>query len=296
MTTIHQLGIMLFGGPSFTRLKRFYHPAVKMLDYSPQENYLITWSNEPIHLPANAPVGPQHFSADDEGNQFAVWDVRTGHLLRTFPYLNTPAEDGSGPRKLVWPSFKWSSDEKYVGRVVPGTQISIYELPGMELAGKKSIKVDGVVDFSWCPIGDKDIEAQAGAASGKKYVAPKENSLVYWVPEVSNQPARVTLMAFPSRVALRSKNLFNVSDAQFYWQSNGDYLCVKVDRHTKTKKTIYCNLEIFRMREKDYPVGTIEIKGLNHPRACCPLHSPCFRHGPQLRLGATRRPLCVDRE
>ncbi len=48
---------------------------------------------------------------------------------------------------------------------------------------------------------------------------------------------------------------------KLYWQNLGDYLCVKVDRHTKTKKSIFCNLEIFRMREKDYPVEVIELKG-----------------------------------
>lgn len=48
---------------------------------------------------------------------------------------------------------------------------------------------------------------------------------------------------------------------KIHWQSNGDYLCVKVDRHTKTGKTRYCNLELFRLREKDCPVQVIEIKG-----------------------------------
>ena len=48
---------------------------------------------------------------------------------------------------------------------------------------------------------------------------------------------------------------------KIYWQNQGDFLCVKVDRHTKTKKSIFCNLEIFRMREKDLPVEVVELKG-----------------------------------
>jgi translation initiation factor 3 subunit B len=48
---------------------------------------------------------------------------------------------------------------------------------------------------------------------------------------------------------------------KLYWQNQGDFLCVKVDRHTKTKKSIFCNLEIFRVREKDYPVEVVELKG-----------------------------------
>jgi len=56
------------------------------------------------------------------------------------------------------------------------------------------------------------------------------------------------------------KNLFNVTECKIYWQNQGDFLCVKVDRHTKTKKSIFCNLEIFRVREKNYPVEVVEIK------------------------------------
>ena len=48
---------------------------------------------------------------------------------------------------------------------------------------------------------------------------------------------------------------------KLHWQNQGDFLCVKVDRHTKTKKSIFCNLEIFRVREKDFPVEVVELKG-----------------------------------
>ena len=47
---------------------------------------------------------------------------------------------------------------------------------------------------------------------------------------------------------------------KLHWQNSGDYLCVKVDRLTKTKKATYCNLEVFRVREKAIPIQVIEIK------------------------------------
>jgi translation initiation factor 3 subunit B len=137
-----------------------------------------------------------------------------------------------------------------------GSQLSIYSAPSMELVDKKSIKLPGVQDFAWCPLGEKD---KAPAAAGKKK-EERENCFAFWLPEIDNQPARVTLMGFPSRNILRSKNLFNVSDCKLHWHDQGDYLCVKVDRHTKTKKSTFCNLEIFRMREKNYPVEVIELK------------------------------------
>ncbi|KZO96016.1 translation initiation factor eIF-3b [Calocera viscosa TUFC12733] len=255
MATFHIQGVQFWGGPSWNRARRLVHPHVKLLDFSPGENYVVTWSNEPIQIPENARTGPDIFSADDEGNSVAVWDLKSGFVLRTFP-SGQQGEDGA-PKKMIWPLLKWTGDDRYVGRVQPGQQISVYELPGMHLVDKKSIKVEGVQDFEWCPWGDRDRDDQEGKTKGKK---ARENILAYWTPEVVNQPARVSLMSFPSRTQLRSKNLFNVSDCKLHWQNQGDFLCVKVDRHTRTKKSLYCNLEIFRMREKDYPVEVLEIK------------------------------------
>jgi len=78
----------------------------------------------------------------------------------------------------------------------------------MGLLDKKSIKIDGIADFEWCPLSDRDQEDET--KSGKK--ANRENVIAYWDPEIANQPARVSLMAIPSRSILRSKNQFNVSD------------------------------------------------------------------------------------
>jgi translation initiation factor 3 subunit B len=62
-----------------------------------------------------------------------------------------------------------------------------------------------------------------------------------------------------------------------YWQNNGDYVCVRVDRYRKLNVVkeddrdnikysgLYHNFEIFRIREKQIPVDSIEIKGkINH--------------------------------
>ncbi|KDR85099.1 hypothetical protein GALMADRAFT_233724 [Galerina marginata CBS 339.88] len=257
VATLHRQGVRLWGGSSWKPQQRFAHPLVKLIDFSPCERYLVTWSNEPIVVPEGAVQGPQYFSPDDEGNNIAVWDIKSGDLLRTFSY-----NEGDVPttkKQMQWPTLKWSPDDKFVARITPGQMISVHELPSMYLQGKKSLKIEGVVDFEWCPLGDKDKE-EAGAANGKPAKKARENMLVYWTPEVANQPARVTLLAFPSRAILRQKNLFNVTECKLYWQNQGDFLCVKVDRHTKTKKSIFCNLEIFRLREKDYPVEVVELK------------------------------------
>lgn len=252
LATIHRQGVKLWGGPSFQLVQRFAHPMIKRMDFSPDENYIVTF--EKIVIPDNALQGPQYLGKDNEGDYVAVWDVRTGHLKRTFPRSVLLGEDEATSKNLIWPQLKWSPDGKYVARITPGQQISVYSLPDFALVDKKSLKIEGVVDFEWCPLGEKDRE---DVAQGKK---PRESILAYWTPEIGNQPARATLISFPSRTQLRSKNLFNVSDCKLYWQDSGDFLCVKVDRHTKTKKPSSCNLEIFRMREKDIPVEVVEPK------------------------------------
>ena len=41
--------------------------------------------------------------------------------------------------------------------------------------------------------------------------SPGDNVISYWLPEIKDTPARVTIMAVPSRRELRVKNLFNVA-------------------------------------------------------------------------------------
>jgi translation initiation factor 3 subunit B len=216
IATLHRQGVRLWGGNSWDHQARFAHPFVKLLDFSPCEQYVVTWSHEPIVVPENAPQGPEFFSPEDEGNNIAVWDIKTGHLLRTFPTTAAEKEDLQTKKQMQWPALKWSPDDKFVARITPGQQISVYELPGMGLQGKKSLKIEGVVDFEWRPLGDKDREdADKEAkteAAGKGTKKTRENMLVYWTPEVSNQPARVTLLSFPGRAVLRQKNLFNVTE------------------------------------------------------------------------------------
>jgi translation initiation factor 3 subunit B len=44
------------------------------------------------------------------------------------------------------------------------------------------------------------------------------------------------------------------------WHDDGDYLAVKVTRHTKSKKTLYNNIELFRLNEPGIPVEMLDIK------------------------------------
>ena len=183
---------------------RFTHPGVRLVQFSPCENYLVTWAEEPLENYENHanPALRETFGPEDEGNQYIIWDIKTNRVLRTFP-ADKVVQKGDEPPRVQWPAFKWSPDDLYVARCLVNQAIQVYELPVMGLLDKKSVKIEGVQDFEWCPMSDWDAK-KAGKA--------RENMFAYWQPEAANQPARVSLMAVPSRTVLRSKNLFNVTD------------------------------------------------------------------------------------
>ena len=80
LTSMHQQGVQLWGGPSWTRQKRFAHPFVNMVAFSPNENYMVSWSNRPISIPDE---GHPSLSLDDDGKNYVIWDVKTSKPLRS---------------------------------------------------------------------------------------------------------------------------------------------------------------------------------------------------------------------
>mmetsp|Transcript_28808 Transcript_28808/g.84433 ORF Transcript_28808/g.84433 Transcript_28808/m.84433 type:complete len:691 (+) Transcript_28808:11-2083(+) len=219
LACFHRLGIILFGGPSWKKLMKFGHEGVKLIDFSPSENFLVTWS----------PLSEQSQSV-------IVWDAESGAKLRAFP---GPKEIG----QMAWPIFKWSHKDTFLARLGDDC-IHVYESASMKLLKDRSdkrtsIKVDAVKDFAWCPADDR---------------------MAYWVPEIGNAPARVTIMDLPSREELRQKNLFNLHECRLNWHPQGDFLAVKVDRHTKTKKTIYTTFELFRVRDRNVAIEVLELE------------------------------------
>ncbi|EER29822.1 hypothetical protein CPC735_011400 [Coccidioides posadasii C735 delta SOWgp] len=249
LASVHPQGVQLWGGPQFGKQKQFPHPFVSLMEFSPGEKYLTTWSSRPIQL--DGPPGA--LSYEEEGKNIIIWDITTGKPLRSFVSheLAAPAgPDGDAAqakKKVQWPAFKWSADEKFVARMLPGQSISIYELPRMNLLDRTSVKIEGVMDFEWSP-----------ATVQREGVKQSEQLLSFWTPEIGSNPAKVGLMSIPSKEVVRTRNLFNVSDVKLHWQSQGAYVCVKVDRHSKSKKSLATNLEIFRVREKGVPVEVVD--------------------------------------
>ncbi|XP_065850558.1 eukaryotic translation initiation factor 3 subunit B-like [Euphorbia lathyris] len=234
LATVHRQGAAVWGGAnSFNRLMRYAHPQVKLIDFSPGEKYLVTYSS---HEPSNP--------HDSNRIVINIFDVRTGKVMRDFKGSADEFSIGGtgGVAGVSWPIFRWCGDN-YFARVGKN-MISVYETETFSLVDKKSLKVENVLDFSW---------------------SPTDPIIALFVPELAggNQPARVSLVQIPSKEELRQKNLFSVSDCKMYWQSNGDYLAVNVDRYTKSKRTTYTGFELFRIKERDIPIEVLELDNKN---------------------------------
>jgi translation initiation factor 3 subunit B len=222
LATVHRQGVALWGGPDFERLARFAHPGVQRVDFSPGEKFLVTFS-------AADPAGPR----DRAALLLNIFDIRTGRKLRTFEgpvdewAVGTAALPGGG---LAWPLLRWSGggDDAFCARLARGA-VSVYESPTMALAGKKSLKAEGLVDFAWSP-GPEPVMATYQAEQGG-----------------GNVPARVALVRWPDRAELRGKQLHSVSRAALFWHPGGDFLAVEVSRFTKTRKSTYTGFELFTL-------------------------------------------------
>ncbi|KAG6772922.1 hypothetical protein NC652_018046 [Populus alba x Populus x berolinensis] len=237
LATVHRQGAAVWGGEStFNRLMRYAHPQVKFIDFSPGEKYLVTYSS---HEPSNP--------RDANRVVINIFDVRTGKVMRDFKGSADEFSIGGagGVAGVSWPVFRWGGrkDDKYFAKIGKN-MISVYETESFSLVDKKSLKAENVMDFIW---------------------SPTDPIFALFVPELGggNQPARVSLIQIPGKEELRQKNLFSVSDCKMYWQSNGDYLAVKVDRYTKTKKSTYTGFELFRIKERDIPIEVLELDNKN---------------------------------
>ncbi|KAF8067212.1 R1 [Scenedesmus sp. PABB004] len=231
LATMHRQGVAVWGGPGFARLQRYGHANVQLVEFSPGERYLMTYSSIEPHNPR-----------DKVQILLNVFDSRSGKKLRVFSGNMDDYAVGSsaGPGgALRWPLFKWAGGDadKYFARLTKGA-IKIYETPDMGLLDKKDLKLEGVQDFEW---------------------SPSEPLLAAYTAEVGDRPANITVIRIPERTPVRSKQLFNVSDVKIYWHPQGDYMAVQVGRFTKTKKSTYTGFELFSIHEQDIPLDVLEL-------------------------------------
>lgn len=154
-----------------------------------------------------------------------IWNVFTEEPVESFPPL-------SGPFQLAW-----SYDDQYLSYLLPG-EVQIFRVHQDRLELLEKLEIPGVEQVRW---------------------SPDQHLLVYTVPEKDNVPCRVVLASvLPKLETVRERQLYSVKEMEIRWQGAGDFLSVKMLRHRKGRPT-GTNLEIFRVREKDIPVETLEF-------------------------------------
>ncbi|GMT14482.1 hypothetical protein PFISCL1PPCAC_5779, partial [Pristionchus fissidentatus] len=206
LTTIHSRGIVMWGGEKFTRYRRFTHDNVQFIDFSPNENFLVTY----------APSGGRWGEDED---CLRIWNVFTGEQLKGFSLYALTNRD----QLPCWPFFCWSHDERYFAcakapekdrlekeKKVNG--ISIYDSATMDLLGRRSIIIDNLKSFSW---------------------NPARNILAYYSEGDENTPAEFGLLEVPSGQKLRTARIYNVAEAQMWWQESGMRLAIHTQRFQK---------------------------------------------------------------
>jgi len=224
IATFHKQGIALWAGDEFQKWKvRFPHENVKFIEFSPNEEFLLTWNgSEP---------------GRDE-NAVRIFKVLSGECMRK---CHTPVRSPNNETG-VFPHFLWSKDSKFFAECNDSTilvrETETFDLLKDEEGRKRSLKYENLQTFQW---------------------SPKDNIIALWTTEKANNPARLVLVEIPSRTELASRSRTQ-AEAKMQWQSEGDFLCLLVTKLSKTGKKGATNLEIFRIREKNIPVDIVEVK------------------------------------
>jgi len=127
LATMHGPGMAVWGGESFSKLGKFAHAGAMLIDFSPCEKYLVSYSQSSRGL--------------KDGENLIIWDVKLGTRIRGFTV---------NQETVNWPMLSWSSDDQYCCRELEDGNISAFELPSMQPACKR-IKADGSQGLCFSP-------------------------------------------------------------------------------------------------------------------------------------------------
>ncbi|KAL5017836.1 hypothetical protein ScPMuIL_003558 [Solemya velum] len=252
LATFHMKGIALWGGEKFDQIMRFNHPGVQLIDFSPCERYVVTFSP---------------MSANQEDAQaIIIWDIRVGQQKRAF---HCDAQS-------AWPIFKWSHDGKYFARIGQDA-LSIYETPSFGLLDKKSLKIVGLRDFTWSPT-DNMIA----------YWVPEQENVPARVTLIQ-VPSRKELCVRNLFNVADCKMHWQKNGDYLCVKVDRYSKLRKVEEKDQIKYSgLYYNFELFRIREKQIPVDKVECKENVLAFAWEPTgHKFAYIHGESPRISVT---------
>lgn len=224
LATFHQKGIALWGGSKFEQIMKFSHPGVQLIDFSPCERYLVSFS--PL------------LDSKEDPQAIIIWDIRTGQKKRGFHCES----------QSTWPIFKWNKTGEYFARLGVDT-LSVYETPSFGLLDKKSLKLPTIKDFSWSPT-DNIIA----------YSMPEQKNVPARVVLI-NIPKRTELCKKNIFGVADCKMHWQKQGDYLCVKVDRYSKAKKLEEKEQYKyRGIYYNFEIFRIREKQIPVDEFKVK------------------------------------
>eukprot|EP01071_Lankesteria_metandrocarpae_P004328 Lankesteria_metandrocarpae@DN3484_c0_g1_i1.p1 len=238
LCTFHKPGIKLLGKSNFDVLVRLPHVSASEICFSPNEEYVATYGE-------TAAAGT-----------VVVWHVITGKRLAEFETATAMLYDGTSESLFVMWSFDSTQFAMMVGK--DGVQsLTVISVPSMIVA--LDLPFGG-------PKMPPSMIGQSAASRPPVQLAwsPSQNIIsVFSLPNKVDDPSRVVLIEIPSNIEKASKNLYNVKDARSHWQSKGAYMSLHstlVRKTGKKSRKEFSQIEIFRMREKNVPVDTVQLE------------------------------------
>jgi translation initiation factor 3 subunit B len=265
LATFHRQGIALWGSSEFQKILRFEHPQPRLIHFSANERYLVTF---------NAPNSPE---------PLIIWETGTGRKIKSFEApLRLPPRlfeklwnevleeraraDAANPMLASMQSTEWKRLEAERERGMPPADIKRFPWPLVQFSADETMMArlgeDCVQVYGMLPDQVELIDNRAvvvPAALGFEWSPAAANLLAVWAPEEGQSPARVLLLEMPSRRELRQKALYSVANIELIWHPQGKYLACRVERFTRSRKGRFTNFEIFRVNEKDVPVEILEF-------------------------------------
>lgn len=222
LATYHSKGIALWGGEKFEQINRFPHKSVQIIDFSPCERYLVTYSPS---------------VTKEDPHAIKMFDIGTGQMKRSFLH----------EQSAKWPVFKWSHKGEFFARVQPGKALQVYETPDFGLLDKKSITVQDVQDLTWSP--SDNILAY--------WIAETDNQparvILMSMPDKREVATKMLFNVAEVRMHWHPQGNFLCVRVNRYTKK-------KLDADSVVKYAGLCtNFEVFRMREKNIPVEKVDV-------------------------------------
>lgn len=285
LATFHPQGIKLWGSTGFESQGKMQHNAADMVDFSPCENYMVSYA----------------YHTYDPSSAIIVWNISNDPptLIRQFA-LREPLEKNFQAYAEIDEPLSKADKKKVEGTTEKTTKKRIIRgrIKSSSFDGaSKQMKYTLVEDdesfpdipqekvkplqepnrLKWSPDGkylarlspDKleVYELPGMNLLEKKSIAakdvmdfmwsPRSNMISYWSPAVGNHPALINIISIPDRTNICSRKIVDVKEGRMVWQNDGEYLCVYVVKVTNKKKSTV--LMLFRVNESGVPVEQTEI-------------------------------------